>query len=349
VTEPPENWRDPYDRRHAYRRAEREERRLAVQRQRRIVAFGALAGALIVFVAIAIAVVGGGGGNDSPSSGEQASASSDKDTAKKTDTSTKPAATPPAKKVPRSQRNVPVPILMYHLINDPPPGAPLPDLYVAKADFAKQMKWLKDNGYTAVTQQQVYDLWKKGTALPTKKPVVVSFDDGFRSIRTNGFPVLKRLGWKGVVNLQGNIFEKGDEGGMSKQDVQGLVDAGWELDAHSVTHPDLTTLDDATLQQEVAGVRTQLKDQFKVPVNFFCYPAGRYDDRVVQAVKDAGYLGATTTQYGNAGKDQLMTMNRVRVNRTDGVEGFIGKMQDLEGAAAAPAPPSFGGGTASGE
>lgn len=343
----PENWRDPYDRRHAYRRAEREERRRAVQRQRRIVAMGALAGALIVFVAIAIAVVGGGDGGGS---GERAAATSDKDTTKKKgDGDARPAATPPAKKVPRAQRGVPVPILMYHLVNEPPPGAPLPELYVAKDDFAGQMKWLKDNGYTAVTQQQVYDLWKQGDALPTKKPVVVSFDDGFRSIKTNAFPILKRLGWKGDVNLQGNIFEKGDEGGMSKQDVQALVDAGWELDAHSITHPDLTTLDDATLQQEVAGVRAQLKRQFKVAVNFFCYPAGRYDDRVVQAVKDAGYLGATTTQFGNAGRDQLLTMNRVRVNRSDGVQGFADKMKGLEGEAPAPAPDSFGGGSATGE
>jgi peptidoglycan/xylan/chitin deacetylase (PgdA/CDA1 family) len=296
----------------------------------------------VIVIAVAVAAMSGGGdGGGKSGDGVQAAASSDK--AKKKKDTSKPAAAP-AKKVPRSQRDVPVPILMYHLINEPPPNAPLPELYVSKADFAAQMLWLKDNGYTAVTQQQAYDLWKKGTALPTKKPVVVSFDDGFRSIRTNGFPVLKKLGWKGVVNLQGNIFEKGDEGGMSVQDVQGLIDAGWELDAHSITHPDLTTLDDATLQQEVAGVRKDLQSKFKVPVNFFCYPAGRYDERVVTAVRDAGYLGATTTQPGNAARDQLLTMNRVRVNRSDGPDGFATKMQEVAGQPATPAPASFTGG-----
>jgi peptidoglycan/xylan/chitin deacetylase (PgdA/CDA1 family) len=346
MNDPHEDWRHPYDQRHAYRRAEREQRRRQIERQRRILAFAALAVGVIVVVAIAIAAIGGG--DDTKSGGDKVAASDKSKPSKGDGDSPKPAATPP-RKVPRSQRDVPVPILMYHLINDPPDGAPLPELYVAKDDFAAQMQWLKDNGYKAVTQQQVYDLWKKGTPLPTKKPVVVSFDDGFRSIRTNGFPVLKRLGWKGVVNLQGNIFEKGDEGGMSEQDVQGLVDAGWELDSHSVTHPDLTTLDDVTLQQEVAGVREQLKRKFKVPVNFFCYPAGRYDDRVVQAVKDAGYLGATTTQEGNAGRDQLFTMNRVRINRSDGLEGFSEKLASLQGQPPAPAPPSFTGGSGTGE
>jgi peptidoglycan/xylan/chitin deacetylase (PgdA/CDA1 family) len=340
---------DPYDRRHAFRRAEREERRRKVQQQRRILAFLALAVGFLVVVAVGVAAMGGGGDGGGKSGGsEQAAAKDDKAGPDKKDGGAKPA-TVPQKKVPRAQRDVAVPILMYHLINDPPPNAPLPELYVAKADYASQMKWLKDNGYMAVTQQQAYDLWKKGTPLPTKKPVVVSFDDGFRSIKTNGFPVLKRLGWKGVVNLQGNIFEKGDEGGMSELDVQSLVDAGWELDAHSITHPDLTTLDDATLQQEVAGVRAQLKRRFKVPVNFFCYPAGRYDDRVVTAVRDAGYLGATTTQFGNAGRDQLLTMNRVRVNRSDGVDGFARKLSELGGEAPPPAPSSFTGGSGTGE
>ena len=343
MSQDPRDWRPAYDRRHAYRRAEREERRRSVQRQRRILAIATLAVSVFVVVAVAIAAIGDGGGDDRSGGGRQAATSNDKDAKQKEDSGdAKPAATP-EKKVPRSQRDVPVPILMYHLVNEPPPGAPLPELYVSKADFAAQMKWLEDNGYMAVTEQQVYDLWKKGTPLSTKKPVVVSFDDGFRSIRTNGFPVLEKLGWKGVVNLLGNMFEKGDEGGMSVKDVQTLVDAGWELDAHSVTHADLTTLDDAALQQDVAGVRDQLKRQFKVPVNFFCYPAGRYDERVVQAVEDAGYLGATTTQPGNAGRDQLMTMNRVRVNRSDGADGFAQKLQGLEGEAPAPAPPAFGG------
>jgi len=188
MNDPHEDWRHPYDQRHAYRRAERERRRRQIERQRRVLAFAALAVGVIVVVAIAIAAIGGGG-DDKKAGGDQVAASDKNKPSKGDGDSSKPATTP-QRKVPRSQRDVPVPILMYHLINDPPDGAPLPELYVAKDDFAAQMQWLKDNGYQAVTQQQMYDLWEKGTPLPTKKPIVVSFDDGFRSIRTNGFPVL---------------------------------------------------------------------------------------------------------------------------------------------------------------
>ena len=77
-----------------------------------------------------------------------------------------------------------------------------------------------------------------------------------------------------------------------------LIAAGWEVASHSATHPDLRKIDDAALRQEVAGSRATLQKLLHVPVEFFCYPAGRLDDRVVAAVRAAGYSGATTTALG---------------------------------------------------
>ena len=75
---------------------------------------------------------------------------------------------------------------------------------------------------------------------------------------------------------------------------------GWEIDAHTISHVDLTTLDAVRLQHEVAGSRAWLHEAFGIPVDFFCYPAGRYDPGVEAAVHAAGYSGATTTQPGQA-------------------------------------------------
>ena len=66
-----------------------------------------------------------------------------------------------------------------------------------------------------------------------------------------------------------------------------------------------------------------------MPVNFFCYPAGRYDDTVVAAAKAAGFLGATTTDYGLARPSDLYTLSRVRISGTDGVKGFGAKLASL--------------------
>jgi hypothetical protein len=66
---------------------------------------------------------------------------------------------------------------------------------------------------------------------------------------------------------------------------------------------------------------------FHQPVDFFCYPAGRYDDAVVAAVRAAGFLGATTEAEGFAKRDSLFTLDRVRVNGSDGVVGLAEKLE----------------------
>jgi hypothetical protein len=69
---------------------------------------------------------------------------------------------------------------------------------------------------------------------------------------------------------------------------------------------------------------------FHVPVSFFCYPAGRYDDAAVAAVRAAGYVGATTTDYGLATPADMYTLKRVRVNGDDGVAGLAAKLTALQ-------------------
>lgn len=223
----------------------------------------------------------------------------------------------------------PVPILMYHVTTEPPAGAPFPDLYVTRDEFADQMQALADAGYVAVTQQEVWDAWHNGAPLP-EKPVVVSIDDGYRSNYLYARPVLRRLGWPAVLNLKvGNLSEP--EYGLTGGQVRALLDDGWELGSHTIEHPDLTTVDAATLTREVTESRRRLQRRFGVPVSFFCYPAGRYDDAVIAAVEAAGYLGATTVNPGLADPDEAsrFTLNRVRVN--NGVSGatLVGQLDGL--------------------
>src|SRR5438105_5048488 len=209
----------------------------------------------------------------------------------------------------------PVPILMYHVIAKPIAGAPYPALYVPRPEFAAQMAWLAEHGYRAVTLQQVFDHWRGAGPLPAH-PIVVSFDDGYRSQYTNALPVLRSHRWPGVLNLELRNTEP--VWGARPGEVRAMIRAGWEIDSHTLTHPDLTTLDPDRLREEVTGSRTVLRRRFHVPANFFCYPSGSYDDAVVEAVKAAGYLGATTTLFGLARPQDLYTLARVRVNGGDG-------------------------------
>jgi peptidoglycan/xylan/chitin deacetylase (PgdA/CDA1 family) len=219
----------------------------------------------------------------------------------------------------------PVPILMYHVIAAPPAGVPYPDLWVRPADFALQMRWLRRRGFRAVTLRQVYAYWLSGAPLP-RHAVVVSFDDGYLSQATKAMPVLLKLHWPGVLNLKVNAVQKYN---LPLWRVRALVAAGWEIDAHTITHPDLTAVDDARLWQEVHGSRVALRAMLHVPVEFFCYPSGRYNAHVIDAVRRAGYLAATTTNYGLARSAKPYELSRVRVNGSDGVAGFERKLESV--------------------
>jgi peptidoglycan/xylan/chitin deacetylase (PgdA/CDA1 family) len=230
---------------------------------------------------------------------------------------------PPAQSANRLQ---PVPILMYHVIADPPAGAPYPELYVPRTGFAAQVAWLAAHGYHAVTLQQVFDSWRGSRTLPSK-PIVLSFDDGYLSQVRNALPLLRARHWPGVLNLEVRNLDV--VWGIRPAGIRKLMRAGWEIDAHTIHHPDLTTLDAAQLREEVAGSREAIRKRFHVPVNFFCYPAGRYNAAVIAAVQAAGYLGATTTNYGLARPGELYTLARVRINGTDSISAFAQKLEAL--------------------
>src|SRR4051812_43889082 len=199
---------------------------------------------LVVAIAAAIAVVtsgsGDGGGPAKPAKAKEAGAKG----------AAKPASnSKPKPKIVSGPHDSPVPILMYHVVSAPQPGAPYPDLYTPKRVFEAQMKALSKRGYHGVTLRQVDDYWRRGYALPPK-PIVISFDDGYLSHYTHALPVLKALGWPGVLNLEINNVKPGD---LTAAQVRALIDAGWEVDSHTITHPDLTTVGDSQLQQELVA------------------------------------------------------------------------------------------------
>jgi len=186
-----------------------------------------------------------------------------------------------------------VAILAYHHIGTAPRDAARPELWVTPARFHSQLAALDRAGFEAVTLDRVWRAWHGNGRLPAR-PVVLSFDDGYASQARIAGPALRTHGWAGVLNLQ--VRRLGARGGLTRTQVRGLLRSGWELDAHSVTHPDLTRVSDQRLEAEVTGSRRALQRTFGAPVNFFAYPYGRQDARVRAAVRRAGFLGATTTR-----------------------------------------------------
>jgi len=209
----------------------------------------------------------------------------------------------PAQAARRVAGGASVPILMYHVIKAPPAGAKFPGLYVPEEEFADQMQALASAGYRAVTMDQVLANWTHGTPLPPGKPVVLSFDNGYQSQLTDAEPVLHSLGWVGVENLQLSGLPP-SQGGLSRAQIAQLVADGWELDTQGISHADLIAISPSELRQQVFLAREELQHRYRVPVNWFCYPSGHYDQAVVDVVKAAGFVGSTTVVPGWAAPSQ---------------------------------------------
>lgn len=222
-----------------------------------------------------------------------------------------------------------VPILMYHVIGYLKPGAANPALWVSPQEFAAQVRAVRRAGFNAVTLEQVWEAWHDGGRLP-RKPIVFSFDDGYQGQVRDALPTLSRYRWAGVLNLE--LHNLPDMGGSKA--VRRMVAAGWEIDSHTITHPDLTTVGDAQLRTELVDSRTKIKRLFgDTQARFFCYPSGRYDARVIAAVRAAGYRAATTVQPGFAKPTaDPFELSRVRVNRGIGADGLLRLIRSARGA-----------------
>jgi peptidoglycan/xylan/chitin deacetylase (PgdA/CDA1 family) len=214
----------------------------------------------------------------------------------------------------------PVPILEYHVLGAAPADASYPELYVSRPDFHREMDWLDQHGYQAVTLETVESAWYGGGTLPAK-PVVVSFDDGYRPQFTYALPELRKHGWPGVLNL------KAEGSDLYESNVRAMIGAGWELAAHTIDHSDLTTLDAAALNRETAGARAILRREYGVPVKDFCYPAGRFDTTVIAAVEAAGYATATTEIPGYADREAPYELARFEILGSSGVAGMAADLE----------------------
>ena len=222
---------------------------------------------------------------------------------------------PPPKPVKESERDVAVPILAYQVVADPSAGGTLSARSVTKADFEAQMAWLNQNGYHAVTLQRVHDLWTKGTPLP-EQPVVISFDDGYRSVHANALPAMRRFKWAGVLFLDLELLGRESEGGLSRRQVTELSRAGWEIDSRTIN-----------AREDIGRIAG------REPA-FFAYDTVSAD-AAMAAVKSAGYLGAVTTEPGVARRAEPFALNRVRIEGSDGLDGFVRKMTELSQEVAA--------------
>lgn len=174
--------------------------------------------------------------------------------------------------------------------------------------FEAQMVYLKEHGFQSISLEQLYQAFYLGGSLPAK-PFVITFDDGYVDNYSTAFPILKKHGFTATVFMVSDYID--GEGFLSWPQLKELAANGWEIEGHTATHPDLTKSDHRTLLLELKNSKDMIEKGLGKRVDFLAYPYGAYNFVVKQAVRDAGYLMALTTERGWA----TLNMDALQIKR----------------------------------
>jgi peptidoglycan/xylan/chitin deacetylase (PgdA/CDA1 family) len=179
-----------------------------------------------------------------------------------------------------------VPILLYHSISDTNTDGSR--YTVAVENFAEQMKQLRYWGYSTISIKQLVDHINKGSSLPLR-PVVISFDDGYLDVYSNAFPIMEKYGYTGTIYLVANRLNS--DGFLQEEELKILLDHGWEVGSHGMTHSELTQ-NHALVRQEILQSRLDLEHALEIKIFSFAYPFGSLDWYISNKVYDYGYRAA---------------------------------------------------------
>ena len=221
---------------------------------------------------------------------------------------------------------VQIPILMYHAVHVMDPSeASNANLIVDPDLFEAQIKALSKAGYYFLTPEEAYKAFTEN-ALPAKKVVWLTFDDGNEDFYTIAYPILKKYKAKATNNVITGFVKKGNAGNLTVKQMKEMMAHGMSFQSHTVNHPDLSTTDKATQKVELTDSIDFLENKLNTKVNTIAYPSGRYNQTTLDLAKKTYKLGLTTNEGLASSKDGLLSLNRVRILPTTTAKGLLSEI-----------------------
>lgn len=221
---------------------------------------------------------------------------------------------------------VQIPILMYHAVHVMDPSeASNANLIVDPDLFEAQIKALSKAGYYFLTPEEAYKAFTEN-ALPAKKVVWLTFDDGNEDFYTIAYPILKKYKAKATNNIITGFVKKGNAGNLTVKQMKEMMAHGMSFQSHTVNHPDLSTTDKATQKVELTNSIDFLENKLNTKVNTIAYPSGRYNQTTLDLAKKTYKLGLTTNEGLASAKDGLLSLNRVRILPTTTAKGLLSEI-----------------------
>ncbi len=239
-----------------------------------------------------------------------------------------------------------IPVLMYHRVTD----SDTRPSTVSVDRFRAQMGMLHEKRFHAMTCGEVSEWISARRPLPAR-PVVITFDDGYRNNYEHAFPIMKEFHLKATVFLVGNSvgawnsWEKDSTLPkyplMGVPEIREMANAGFEFGSHTLNHHAMNQIPLDKAKEEIALSKRFLEDLLGIPIISFSYPFNGYNPAVKNAVIESGYTSACTAGSGprplvRNGSIDLFELRRILVPQACGlfeyrirVSGYYLFLKDL--------------------
>ncbi len=208
-----------------------------------------------------------------------------------------------------------VPILMYHHIRD----YPHPEekfsfmaaaLSVSPSNFKKQLSWLVEHNYVTITPEQLVKYFKNEISFGDKKPIMLTFDDGYENAYKEALPLLEANKQIGVFYIISSYH--GRRGYLGDKEIKELDSKGMVIASHTRRHPNLRKLSATSAMEEMVGSKNDLEKLLGHKILNFAYPYGEYNQADKDMLKKVGYVTAVAINPVFATeKSDLLSLPRV--------------------------------------
>jgi len=185
---------------------------------------------------------------------------------------------------------------------------------IGKKFLEKQIKYLLRKGYRFLTFEKIDEILSKGQKLP-KKSVIMYFDDGFRDIYLNAYPVFKKHNLPFVLFITTDFINKGPLY-LNWEEIRKMMDLA-EVGSHGVTHRDFRELNDEEVGREILISSKKLQEETGKKPIALSYPYGGYNQKIKELVRKAGYKFAVTAKRGRADLEDRFELKKVLIYPTD--------------------------------
>ena len=220
-----------------------------------------------------------------------------------------------------SLENKKIPILMYHSISYEKENI----LRVPKENFRNQMKYLKDNNYTTLTLDELYSYMKTGKDLPNK-PIVITFDDGYKDNYTNAYPILKEFNLKATIFVITNTIDH-EKDYLTSTEIKLMDSNNIRIESHTSSHEHLDQISYVDNVNTMKTSKIKLEKILNKKIDYIAYPYGGYTSNTIKAAKQSGYKLAFSTEFGLIDKnDNIYSLGRIFVNSNFSLEEFKVKL-----------------------